>query len=53
MLASGVIGCPIFAQNVYTSLYKVLGIDTSITFPDHNGRPQFLIEQHEPVAGLL
>ena len=48
-----VIGHPIFAQNVHTSLYKALGIDPSITFRDHNGRPQYLIEHREPVAGLL
>ena len=48
-----VIGRPISAQNVHTSLYKLLGIDPSMTFPDHNGRPQYLVERRDPVAGLL
>tara|TARA_B100001123_G_scaffold448320_1_gene608780 strand:+ start:673 stop:882 length:210 start_codon:yes stop_codon:yes gene_type:complete len=48
-----VIGRPISAQNVRTSLYKLLGLDPSMTFPDHNGQPQHLVERRDPVAGLL
>jgi hypothetical protein len=43
---------PIRMQNVLTTLYKVLGIDPATTFPDHNGRPQYLLENREPVLGL-
>ena len=35
------------------SLYRALGIDPELTFPDFNGRPQYLIEDREPVEGLL
>jgi hypothetical protein len=34
-------------------LYRVLGIDPATTIPDHNGRPQYLLEQREPIAELL
>jgi hypothetical protein len=40
-------------QNVMATLYRVLGIDPSMTIPDHNGRPQYLLETREPVAGLI
>jgi len=48
-----VLGNPIHAQNVYTSLYQTLGIDPGMTFLDHNGRPQYLIEKRDPVPGLV
>jgi hypothetical protein len=48
-----VIGRPIFAQNVYTSLYQLLGIDPSMSFLDHSGRPQYLVENRDPVPGLV
>jgi hypothetical protein len=48
-----VIGNPIVMQNVMATLYRVLGIDSSTTIPDHNGRPQYLLETREPVAGLI
>jgi hypothetical protein len=48
-----VAGKPIRMQNVLTTVYHVLGIDPSKTFPDHNGRPQYVLENREPVADLL
>jgi len=48
-----VVGQPIRSQNVLATLYHVLGIDPSLTIPDHNGRPQYLLENREPVRGLL
>jgi uncharacterized protein (DUF1501 family) len=48
-----IIGPPIQIQNVLASLYKVLGIDSATTFPDHNGRPQYVLEHREPITALL
>jgi uncharacterized protein (DUF1501 family) len=47
------VGRPIRIQNVLATLYHVLGIDPAATFRDHNGRPQYVLEDREPVAGLL
>ena len=48
-----VVGTPIRMQNVLATLYRLLGIDPATTFPDYNGRPQYLLENRRPVAGLL
>ena len=40
-------------QNILATLYHVLGIDPSATFPDHNGRPQYLLDDREPVKELI
>jgi hypothetical protein len=45
-------GRPIQMQNVLASLYPLLGIDPALTFNDHNGRPQYLLQERDPVAGL-
>jgi hypothetical protein len=47
------VGNPIRMQNVLATLYHVLEIDPATTFPDYNGRPQYLLEDREPVGGLL
>jgi len=47
-----VVGQPIRMQNVLTTLYDVLGIDPATTFRDYNGRPQYVLENREPVTGL-
>jgi hypothetical protein len=47
------LGRPIRMSNVLATLYRVLGIDPATTFPDHHGRPQYVLEDREPVAGLL
>jgi hypothetical protein len=44
---------PIRVSNVLATLYQVLGIDPATTFPDYNGRPQYVLEEREPVAELL
>ena len=31
----------------------VLGIDPSATIPDHNGRPQYLLDDRDPVRELI
>jgi hypothetical protein len=48
-----IIGSPIGMQRVLATVYHSLGIDPSITIPDHNGRPQFLLDDREPLSALL
>ena len=48
-----VIGRPIGLQNVLSTLYHVLGIDPALTLRDHNGRPQYVLENREPLVELL
>jgi hypothetical protein len=48
-----VVGKPIRMQNVLATLYHVLGIDPGTTFPDYNGRPQYVLEDRQPVTELL
>jgi len=40
-------------QNILSTLYHVLGIDPSVTIPDLNGRPQYVLDDREPVAELI
>lgn len=47
-----VVGSPIQIQNVLATLYPILGIDPSATIRDHNGRPQYLLDDREGVPGL-
>jgi hypothetical protein len=47
------VGKPLRPQNVLATLYHVLGIDPAVTLRDHNGRPQYLLENREPVRELL
>ena len=46
-------GTPHSAQNVFATLYRVLGIDTSTTLPDFRGRPQYLLDDRDPIAELV
>jgi hypothetical protein len=48
-----VVGNPIRMQGVLATLYRVLGIDPAATLTDFNGRPQYVLEDREPIAGLL
>jgi hypothetical protein len=40
-------------QNLLATLYHVLGIDPAQTFPDHLGRPQYLLDNRAPIAELV
>jgi len=40
-------------QNILATLYHVLGIDPSATIADFNGRPQYILDDREPVAELI
>lgn len=46
-------GRPIRPQHMMATLYHVLGIDPAATIPDHAGRPQYLLDDREPIAELL
>jgi len=46
-------GTPITPANLLATLYQVLGIDPCLTFPDHNGRPQYILEERTPIAELV
>ena len=44
---------PVKLQNVFSTIYRQLGIDTSsTTLTDPNGRPQYLVD-HRDVLGEL
>jgi hypothetical protein len=40
-------------QNLMATLYHVLGIDPASTLPDFNGRPQYLLDDPQPIRELL
>jgi hypothetical protein len=40
-------------QNILSTLYHVLGIDPSATIPDLGGRPQYVLDDREPVRELI
>jgi hypothetical protein len=44
---------PYHPQNVLAMVYRHLGIDPSMTFPDYQGRPQYLLENRELIQELL
>lgn len=48
-----IIGSPISMKSVIATLYRLLGVDPAATIPDHNGRPQFVLDEREPVNALL
>ncbi len=45
---------PVHYQEVFATLYHRLGIDpATATIPDQAGRPQYLLDQREPIRELL
>jgi len=38
---------------VLSTIYRALGIDPSITFPNNAGRPMYILDDRDPVAELL
>jgi hypothetical protein len=40
-------------SQVLRTLYRAIGIDPSLTFPDNSGRPRHILEDREPVQELL
>jgi hypothetical protein len=46
-------GRPYVPQNILATLYHVLGVDAAQTFPDFNGRPQYILDQRDKIEPLL
>lgn len=45
---------PVHYQDVFATLYHQLGIDVAnVTIPDPTGRPQYLLDRHEPIRELI
>ena len=45
---------PVHYQEVFATLYQRLGIDAgTVTIPDQAGRPQYLLDQREPIRELI
>ena len=40
-------------QNIMSTIYHVLGIDLDIKLPDFNGRPQYLLDDRQPIRELV
>ncbi|MCE9532782.1 MAG: DUF1501 domain-containing protein [Planctomycetes bacterium] len=47
------LGRPITVQNLLATLYHTLGIDPAMTFLDHLGRPQTLLDDQEKILPLV
>jgi hypothetical protein len=41
------------ASQVLSTLYRAMGIDPAMTFPNGSGRPMYILDDREPVAELL
>ncbi len=52
-LGEAATGRPFVPSNILATLYRVLGISMNQTLPDHAGRPQFLLDEREPLHQLL
>jgi hypothetical protein len=44
---------PLKESNVLSTVYHVLGIDPSQTFPNGSGRPMYILDERDPVTELL
>ena len=38
---------------VLSTLYRAMGIDASMTFPNGSGRPMYILDDRDPVTELL
>jgi hypothetical protein len=43
---------PYSVQRVLATVYRCLGIDPGLTFPDRTGRPQYLLDDRDPIPEL-
>jgi uncharacterized protein (DUF1501 family) len=41
------------ASQVLATLYRAIGIDASLTFPNNNGRPMYILDDRETISELL
>jgi hypothetical protein len=44
---------PCTAQHVLSTIYRAIGIDPSMTFPNGAGRPMYILDDREPLTELL
>jgi hypothetical protein len=44
---------PLRAPQVLSTIYRALGIDPAMTFPNGSGRPMYILDDREPVTELL
>jgi uncharacterized protein (DUF1501 family) len=45
---------PVHLHQIHATLYRAMGIDAATTqFTDHSGRPQYLLENPEPLRELI
>jgi uncharacterized protein (DUF1501 family) len=44
---------PYTVPQVLSTVYRALGIDPSITFPNGSGRPMYILDEREPVRELI
>jgi hypothetical protein len=40
-------------QNVLATIYRVLGVDPSLKLPDFHGRPQYILDDPQPIRELV
>ena len=40
-------------QNIMSTIYHTLGIDLDLKLPDFNGRPQYLLDDRQPIRKLV
>jgi hypothetical protein len=40
-------------SQVLSTLYRAIGIDPAMTFPNGSGRPMYILDDREPVKDLL
>jgi uncharacterized protein (DUF1501 family) len=41
------------ASQVLSTIYRAMGVDTSMTFPNGAGRPMYVLDDREPISELL
>jgi Protein of unknown function (DUF1501) len=44
---------PYTVSQVLSTIYRTIGIDASMTFPNGNGRPMYVLDDREPVRELV
>ena len=44
---------PYTVPQVLSTIYRALGIDPSLTFPNGSGRPMYILDEREPVSELV
>jgi hypothetical protein len=44
---------PYTASQVLATVYRAIGIDPSMTFPNGAGRPMYVLDDRDPVVELL